>query len=172
VLARAQDLLDGALAHFLPGAIDPDENAVRDRAALDGDGAGTATLDELLAPLALLVARLVLADDGWRRRARRRVLPADLDRTGAPLEARATFLGRCLRLLGSVHHPRLKDAVGEMLYALCDEDGASPLPPSRGGCCCCCYFADAAVVAAVLQPARSRRRSGTATSPASCTTRA
>ena len=36
---------------------------------------------------------------------------------------RADFMGRCIRLLGSVYHTRLKDAVGEMLFAACDSDG-------------------------------------------------
>lgn len=49
-------------------------------------------------------------------------VPPDLDRTN-PLDERADFLGRCIRLLGSVYHTRLKDAVGEMLYAACDSDG-------------------------------------------------
>jgi hypothetical protein len=34
------------------------------------------------------------------------------------------MLGRCLRLMQSVHHPRLKDSVGEMLWAACDCDAA------------------------------------------------
>lgn len=50
------------------------------------------------------------------------MVPADLDRTN-PLDERTDFLGRCIRLLGSVYHTRLKDSVGEMIYAACDSDG-------------------------------------------------
>jgi len=35
------------------------------------------------------------------------------------------MLGKCLRLLPSVYHPRLKDSVGEMLYALADSDAST-----------------------------------------------
>jgi len=49
------------------------------------------------------------------------LLPANLDRTLA-LESRTDLLGRCLRLLASIHHARLKDVVGEMLFAICDSD--------------------------------------------------
>lgn len=52
------------------------------------------------------------------------LVPDDLDRTN-PLESRADLLGRCLRLLASIHHARLKDAVGEMLYAICESDRKS-----------------------------------------------
>lgn len=52
------------------------------------------------------------------------LLPEDLDRT-SPLEARADLLGRCLRLLASIHNARLKDAIGEMLYAICESDRTS-----------------------------------------------
>jgi len=51
------------------------------------------------------------------------MVPPDLDRSN-PLDERADFLGRCIRLLGSVYHTRLKDSVGEMLYAACDSDAA------------------------------------------------
>jgi hypothetical protein len=50
-----------------------------------------------------------------------------LDRT-AVLESRADILGRLLRLLSSVYHPRLNVASGELLYAVCNHDGPS-LPP-------------------------------------------
>jgi len=67
-----------------------------------------------------------LADDGAKVKIRELLLPADLDRMRS-LESREDLLGRCLRLLASIHHARLKDAIGEMLFAICDSDGESPL---------------------------------------------
>jgi hypothetical protein len=52
------------------------------------------------------------------------LLPADLDRK-QPLERRADTLGRCIHLFASVDSPRLKDAVGECMFALCDHDASS-----------------------------------------------
>ena len=50
------------------------------------------------------------------------ILPDDLDRT-SPLEGRADILGRCLRLMGCIHHNHTKISAGEMLYAICNSDG-------------------------------------------------
>ncbi|PCH41659.1 hypothetical protein WOLCODRAFT_24903 [Wolfiporia cocos MD-104 SS10] len=117
VLLHAYNLLDIALTHYLPGNIDPDDTSVRDRCRNEGAG----TLDDVLSPLVLLINKLCTADEATRLRIREWLLPADLDRT-TPLESRSDFLGRCLRLLASVHHIRLKSAAGEMLYAICDSD--------------------------------------------------
>ena len=86
--------------------------------------AGDNTLDDLLSPLLVLISRLCLADDDSKTRVRQWLVPDHLDRSTA-LEARPDLLGRCLRLLGSVYHPRLKDAVGEMLFAMSDSNGSS-----------------------------------------------
>ena len=91
------------------------------------------TLDELLAPLVMLLCKLVTGDMGARERLREWLLPANLDRT-ALLESRADTLGRLLRMLTSVYHSRLNVASGELLYAVCNHDGPSlscqflPLP--------------------------------------------
>jgi len=82
------------------------------------------TLDDVLSPLVVLVSRFCIADEGSRVRVRQWIVPDDLDRS-SPLEARADILGRCLRLLGSVYHTRLKDGVGELLYAMCDSDASN-----------------------------------------------
>ncbi|KAH9843641.1 guanine nucleotide exchange factor [Rhodofomes roseus] len=119
VLLRAYDLLDVSFSHYLPGNIDPDDGSVREKCRAEGN----ANLDDVLVPLVLLVNKLCTADEGSRARMREWVLPPDLDRT-TPLEGRADFLGRCLRLLACVHHARLKSATGEMLYSICDFDAS------------------------------------------------
>lgn len=126
-LQHGYDLLDAVLSHYLPGDIDPDEASVRERCRKEADS----SLDDIVSPLVLLVTKLCSSDETSKKRLRRWILPDDLDRT-SPLEGRADLLGRCLRLLGCVHHPRLKDAAGEMLYAVCDSDGTCS--------CHCCYI--------------------------------
>ncbi|TFK56280.1 hypothetical protein OE88DRAFT_728045 [Heliocybe sulcata] len=116
-LLRAYDLLEVSFSHYLPGDVDPDDASVRERCKKEGDH----SLDDIMAPLVALVTRFCVDDEQSKVRMRNWVLPADLDRT-SPLERRADMLGRCLRLLSCVYHPRLKDAVGEMLYAMCDSD--------------------------------------------------
>ena len=105
------------LAYYLPEALDPDDASVREKCTRDDT-----TLDELVTPLVLLVARLCIGSEPSRARLRDWLIPSNLDRTN-PLEARSDTLGRCLRLLGSIYHTNLKKAVGEMLYAMCDSDG-------------------------------------------------
>lgn len=116
-LLRAHDLLDVTLSHFMPGDIDPDDTTVRERCRQESEN----SLDDIVCPLVILITKLCKADDDSRRRMRQWLLPDDLDRTHA-LESRTDLLGRCLRLLASVHHVRMKDATGEMLYAICDSD--------------------------------------------------
>lgn len=120
-LLRAYDLLDVTLSHYLPGDIDPDDSTVRERCQSESDS----TLDDLVCPLVLLITKLCQSDEGAQKRMRDWILPDDLDRT-SPLEGRADLLGRSLRLLGCIHHSRLKDAAGEMLYAICDSDRKDP----------------------------------------------
>lgn len=156
VLLRAYDLLDVALSYYLPGTTDPDDTSVRERCRAEGN----ANLDDILSPLVLLVNKLCAADEGSRARMRDRILPSDLDRT-SPLEGRADFLGRCLRLLACVHHQRLKQAAGEMLYSICDCDGEYRWITMQ-----------AIHTDSILQPAYLRRTSVTAMLPASCSTKA
>ena len=156
VLLRAYDLLDVALSHYLPGNIDPDDASVRERCRAEGN----ANLDDVLSPLVLLVNKLCAADEGSRARMREWILPPDLDRT-SPLEGRSDFLGRCLRLLACVHHQRLKQAAGEMLYSICDSDGECGLP-----------IAPVIPIDIVLQRAYLRRTLGTVMWQASCSTKA
>ena len=118
VLNRAHCLLDASLAYHLPRSIDPDDQDVR----LICQHSGHDSLDDTLRPLTLLITRLCLGDPASRARMRNWMLPPNLDRLN-PLESRPDMLGRCLRLLGSVYHSNLKDAVGEMLFAMCDSDG-------------------------------------------------
>lgn len=114
-LQRAYELLDQAFAFYFPGDIDVDHISVRKSESND-------SLDDLVSPLIVLVTRICLGDEGSKVRARQWIIPDDLDRK-APLEQRSDLLGRCLRLLSSVYHPRLKDACGELLYAICDSNG-------------------------------------------------
>jgi len=118
VLQRSLDLLDSSFSHYFPGDIDPDDPGVRQRCKAES----TEGLDDMLSPLVVLISRMCLADEGSRARLRQIIVPEDLDRSTL-LETRADLLGRCLRLLACVYHPRLKDAVGEMLFAVADEDG-------------------------------------------------
>jgi hypothetical protein len=120
ILLRVHDLLEVSMSHYLPGEIDPDDVSVLENSKKEGDS----SLDDILSPLVVLMTRLAYADYDSRVRVREWLLPADLDRTRR-LESRADLLGRCLRLLGSVHHSRLKDAVGEMLFAICDSDAST-----------------------------------------------
>ncbi|EGO01490.1 hypothetical protein SERLA73DRAFT_166046 [Serpula lacrymans var. lacrymans S7.3] len=117
---HAYDLLDVSLNYFLPGNVDTDHASVRELCKKEGEN----SLDDLMSPLVLLLTRFCLADEGVRTRLREWLVPSDLDRT-RPLEGRSDMLGRCLRLLGSVYHARLKDAVGEMLFAMCDSDATT-----------------------------------------------
>ena len=102
----------------MPDAIDPDDASVRQKCVREMDQ----PLDDVMTPLVVLITKLCQADEGSRTRMRQWLLPDDLDRT-SPLEGRADLLGRLLRSLASVHHAKLKNAVGEMLYAICDSDG-------------------------------------------------
>ncbi|KAI0637602.1 guanine nucleotide exchange factor [Trametes polyzona] len=120
VLLRAYDLLDVSLNHYMPGTVEPDDAAVREKCRSETDQ----TLDDVMTPLAVLITKLCQADENSRMRMREWILPEDLDRT-SPLEGRADLLGRLLRLLASVHHAKLKNAVGEMLFAVCDSDAST-----------------------------------------------
>ncbi|KAH8106337.1 guanine nucleotide exchange factor [Cristinia sonorae] len=119
-LLCGHDLLDVTLSHFMPGEVDPDDPSVRDRVKGEADG----TLDDLVCPLVILITKLCTSDEASRKRMRSWILPDDLDRT-SPLEGRPDLLGRCLRILSCVHHPRLKDSTGEMLFAICDSDATA-----------------------------------------------
>ncbi|KAJ7677217.1 guanine nucleotide exchange factor [Mycena rosella] len=127
-LLRAHSLLDVAFLHYFPDAVEPDDSSVRELVEAEaGPGGSSDTLDDELSPLVVLITRLCIADEIARTRTRDWLCPADLDRSAAAgsLESRADLLGRCLRLLGSVYHARLKDAVGEMLFAMCDSDATT-----------------------------------------------
>ncbi|KAF8639951.1 hypothetical protein AX17_001201 [Amanita inopinata Kibby_2008] len=121
ILQRAMDLLDVSFSHFFPGDVDVDDISVRERAKRESPDN---TLDELLAPLLVLVSRLCIADETSRITIRRWIVPDDIDRS-SPLEARSDILGRCLRLLGSVYQPRLKDSVGELLFSMADSNAST-----------------------------------------------
>jgi len=100
--------------------VDPDDPEVRRRCKAESNE----SLDDMLSPLAVLISKICLADEGSRARLRRIIVPDDLDRSTL-LETRPDLLGRCLRLLACVYHPRLKDAIGEMLFAVADSDGTA-----------------------------------------------
>ena len=125
-LLNAYSLLEVALSHYFPGTIEPDDPSVRATAKAESDS----TMDELLAPLVMLLCKLVTGDTGSRERMREWLLPANLDRA-VVLESRADTLGRLLRLLTSVYHSRLNVTSGELLYAICNHDGPPrPFPVS------------------------------------------
>ncbi|OCH86040.1 hypothetical protein OBBRIDRAFT_797587 [Obba rivulosa] len=120
VLLRTYDLLEVTLAHYLPGTVDPDDASVRERVKKEGEQ----NLDDVVVPLVVLITKFCVADESSRLRLRQWLLPDDLDRT-SPLEGRPDLLGRCLRLMSCVHHQRLKPAVGELLFAICDSDAST-----------------------------------------------
>ncbi|KAJ3522042.1 hypothetical protein NMY22_g12060 [Coprinellus aureogranulatus] len=119
VLNRALEILDTTLAHYFPGKTEADDASVRERVKKES----TDTLDELLGPTVVLITRLCVADESCRARVRQYIVPDDLDRS-SPLEERADLLGRSLRLMGSVYHSRLKESIGEMLYAACENNAS------------------------------------------------
>lgn len=115
---RAYELLDATLAHFMPGDVGSDDPSIRSRLP-DGE-----TLDDLVPPLVILITRFCLGDEDAKVRIRNWFIPPNIDRSN-PLETRSDLLGRCLRLLQSVHHSRLNRVCGEMFFAMCDCDGES-----------------------------------------------
>ncbi|KAF8907198.1 guanine nucleotide exchange factor [Mucidula mucida] len=121
ILLRAYDLLEVTFSHYFPENIDCDDPSVREKPkkeSLDG------SLDDICSPLIVLITRICLADEASRARLREWIVPRDLDRS-SPLEQRSDLLGRCLRLMGSVYHTRLKDSIGEMLFAMSDSDATT-----------------------------------------------
>jgi hypothetical protein len=118
VLQHAYDLFEVSVSHYFQGNTDPDDLEIRTRCKAESSD----TLDDMLSPLVILITNLCIADEGSRTRVRHWIVPEDLDRS-SPLEERPDITGRCLRLLSCVYHPRLKDAVGELLFAIADSDG-------------------------------------------------
>ncbi|KAJ8473130.1 hypothetical protein ONZ45_g16415 [Pleurotus djamor] len=118
---HAYALLDVTLAHFLPGNIDPDDPSVKERCTSE---CGDTTLDELITPLVVLITRYCIADETCRTKIRESIVPPDLDRK-ISLESRSDILGRCLRVLSCVYHDRLKESIGEMMFAMCNSDSST-----------------------------------------------
>ncbi|KAF5363705.1 hypothetical protein D9756_000565 [Leucocoprinus leucothites] len=121
VLQRAWDLFEVSFNHFFADNTEPDDPKVRELAKKE---VSDSSLDDLLAPLVVLITRFCQADETVRARVRQWLVPDDLDRTSS-LEQRPDILGKCLRLLSSVYHPRLKDSIGEMLYAMAGSDASN-----------------------------------------------
>ena len=119
-LRHTYGLFEVSLSHYFPGTIEPDDASVRTTAQTESES----TLDELLAPLVMLLLKLITGDTTARDRVREWLLPSNLDRT-VVLESRADTLGRLLRLLTSVYHTRLNSISGELLFTLCNHDGTS-----------------------------------------------
>ncbi|KAL0569968.1 hypothetical protein V5O48_011986 [Marasmius crinis-equi] len=127
VVEHTKTLLSKTLKYYFPGQESPDAESIRAFAkskhpqdALDDD---LPALDNVLAPLIILATRLCIGDASARSRICSFMVPDDLDRDPArPLDERASTLGRCLRLMGSVYFRRLKECVGEMLWAMCGQD--------------------------------------------------
>ncbi|PPQ70131.1 hypothetical protein CVT24_003878, partial [Panaeolus cyanescens] len=120
VVQRTYDLMEVSFSHYFPGNIDPDDQSVRDRAMAES----TDTLDDMLTPLVVLLTRICIADEGSRARIRQKLVPEDLDRS-SPLEERSDLLGKILRLLASAYHSRLKDSLGELLFAIADSNATT-----------------------------------------------
>lgn len=73
VLARAMDLLDTSLAHYLPGNVDPDDVSVKQLCKQED-----IELDHVMTPLVLLLTKLCKHNLDCRKTFRNRVLPLDL----------------------------------------------------------------------------------------------
>jgi len=128
VLMRTFHLLDSSFSLFFPSNTSPDHEKIREsfkQTLLSTSISPDTSPDDLLTPLVVLCTRLCLAEEECKKRIRDWIIPENLDRTD-PLDERKDFLGRCLRLLGSVYHTGLKNAVGEMLFAVADQDGECP----------------------------------------------
>ncbi|KAK7435959.1 hypothetical protein VKT23_019366 [Stygiomarasmius scandens] len=127
VLMRTFHLLDSSFSLFFPSNTSPDDEKIREsfkQTLLSTSISPDTSPDDLLTPLVVLCTRLCLAEEECKNRIRDWIIPENLDRTD-PLDERKDFLGRCLRLLGSVYHTGLKSAVGEMLFAVADQDATT-----------------------------------------------
>ncbi|KAK1231623.1 hypothetical protein PQX77_005246 [Marasmius sp. AFHP31] len=120
VVEHTNTLLSKTLKFYFPGSESPDAESIR---AFATSKHPQDDLDDVLAPLIVLATRLCIGDVSARSRICSHIVPEDLDRDPErPLDERATLLGRCLRLMGSVYFKRLKESVGELLYAMCGQD--------------------------------------------------
>ena len=120
VVAHTNTLLSKTLKFYFPGNESPDSESIRAFAASKHP---QDDLDDVLAPLIVLATRLCIGDASARARICSHIIPDDLDRDPErPLDERASLLGRCLRLMGSVYFERLKKSTGELLYAMCGQD--------------------------------------------------
>ena len=122
ILARSWGFLEESFNYFFANTTEPDDPKVRELAKKEIFNNNN--LDDILSPLVILITKLCEADETSRSRVRHWLVPDDLDRT-SPLEQRSDLLGKCLRLLSSVYHPRLKDSIGELLYAMAGSNGMS-----------------------------------------------
>jgi hypothetical protein len=121
---RTLDLLEIVFAYHFPSTSNPDSREIREAFKRTLSTAGMpsdTTLDDLVSPLVVLCTRMCMMDPPSCIRVREWIVPPSLDRS-YPLDERDDFLGRCIRLLRSVYHTRLKASIGEMLYAACDCD--------------------------------------------------
>ncbi|KAG7098282.1 hypothetical protein E1B28_000245 [Marasmius oreades] len=120
VVQHTQDLLDKSLSFYLPESESPDSEAIRDFVKTKHP---SDDLDDILSPIIILATRLCIGDLSARNRICNWMVPEDMDRDPEkPLDERSNTLGRCIRLMGSVYHKRLKESVGELLYAMCGQD--------------------------------------------------
>ncbi|KAF5355226.1 hypothetical protein D9758_005977 [Tetrapyrgos nigripes] len=127
VLQRTLEILNSTFSLYFPSNSSPDDEKIREsfkQSLLTTNIPPDTSPDELLTPLVVLCTRLVLADKKCRSHIREWIVPENLDRTN-PLDGREDFLGKCLRLLASVYHPLLKNAVGELLFAVADSDATT-----------------------------------------------
>ncbi|KAF9263754.1 hypothetical protein L218DRAFT_901416 [Marasmius fiardii PR-910] len=120
VVQHTQDLLDKSLAYYFPKSEPSDSESIRDFAKSKHP---SDELDDILSPLIILATRLCIGDLSARKRICDWIVPPDMDRDPEnPLDERPNVLGRCIRLMGSVYHKRLKESAGELLYAMCGQD--------------------------------------------------
>ncbi|KAF5368987.1 hypothetical protein D9758_003121 [Tetrapyrgos nigripes] len=109
VVLRTQDLLEISFMYYFPSNTPPDDLGLRESFKKDLTTAGISpntTLDDILSPLVVLATRLCKGDGQakWRN--------AGMDYTRGSRQDWPP----------SVYHKRLKESVGELLYAVSDSD--------------------------------------------------
>ncbi|KAF8306234.1 hypothetical protein DL93DRAFT_2172173 [Clavulina sp. PMI_390] len=115
-LVRLWNLLRKTLAYYVPD--DPDDSSVRIKCQNEN-----VVLDELVPPLAFVLGNVAKDSTEARKWLKNTLLPLDLDRS-EPLEQRKDLLGQCIRLMASIHHPNLKEAVSQMIFEICGESAS------------------------------------------------
>ncbi|KAI9017079.1 guanine nucleotide exchange factor synembryn-domain-containing protein [Gaertneriomyces semiglobifer] len=116
VLDRLVDILDATLSASLNGYEDPDEDH-----KMGSPKVGQIPIDEALPPLLLLLTSLAKGDSAARDHLRRRLMPADIDRS-KPIDKGSSLTARLIRFMTSVTLTNVRECVCDLLYVLSNEN--------------------------------------------------